>query len=104
MCVGLKMTSLMYFASPERPAELVIVHVWFALPLPPQPGQPLRVPDDKLAPLPSPADGPALASPQQLQQEVPQLDLSGARRPGRLVGPVREQHCWRDERRFCKNE
>ena len=93
---------ILHFASPERPAELVVVHVWFALPLPPQPGQPLGVPDDKLAPLPSPADGAALASTQQLQEEVPQLDLSGAGRPGRLVGPVGEQHCWRDMRKSCK--
>lgn len=68
---------LEHSASPERPAELVVVHLWFALPLPPQPGQPLRVTDDELAPFTSPADGPALTPPQQLQQEVPQLDLSG---------------------------
>lgn len=90
------MSTSLHFALPECPAELVVVHVGFAFPLTPQPGQPLRVPDDKLAPLPSPADGPSLASPQQLQQEVPQLDLSGAGRPGRLVGPVREQNCFRD--------
>lgn len=92
-------TPLVHFASPERPAELVVVHVWFALPFPPQPREPLRVPDDKLAPLPSPADGAALAAPQQLQQEVPQLDLPGTGRPGRFVGPVGEQHCWRDTRK-----
>lgn len=92
------MTSLVYLASPERSAELVVVHVRFALSLPPQPGQPLRVPDDELAPFASPADGPALAAAQQLQQEVPQLHLPGARRPGGLVGPVREQHSWRDQR------
>lgn len=85
-------------AVPEGPAQLVVVHVGFALPLPPQLGQPLWVPDDELAPLSSPADGPALTAPQKLQQEVPQLDLSGARRPGRLVGPVREEHCWRGGR------
>lgn len=66
-------------ASPERPAELVVVHVRFALPLPPQPGQPLRVADDELSPFASPADGPTLPTTQQLQQEVPQLDLSGTR-------------------------
>lgn len=53
---------LMLIYPPEGPAELVVVHVRFALPLAPQPGQHLRVPNDKLAPLPSPADGPALAS------------------------------------------
>lgn len=58
---------LVHFASPERPAELVVIHVRLALPLPPQLGQPLRVPDDELSPFPSPADGPALAPPQQLQ-------------------------------------
>lgn len=89
---------LVHFASPERPAELVVVHVRLALPLPPQPGKPLRVPDDELAPFPFPTDGPAFATPQQLQQEVPQLDLAGAGRPGWFVGPVREQHCWRDTR------
>lgn len=93
---------LVHFASPERPAELVVVHVRFALPLPPQPGQPLGVPDDELAPFPSPADGPALAPPQQLKQEVPQLDLPGAGRPGWFVGPVREEHCWRDMRKSFK--
>lgn len=79
-------------AVPESPAKLVVVHVWLPLPLSPQPGQPLRISDDKLTPLSSPADGTTLASPQQLQQKVPQLDLSGTRRPGRLVGPVGEQH------------
>lgn len=78
---------------PERPAQLIVVHVWFALPLPPQSGQLLGVPDDKLAPLAPPADGSALAAAQQLQQEVPQLDLPGTRRPGWFVGPVRKQHC-----------
>lgn len=100
LCVSMNMlTLLVHFVLPESPAELVIIHVWFALPLPPQPGKPLGVPNDKLAPLPSPADGSALAPPQQLQQEVPKLDLSGAGGPGWFVGPVREQHCWRDERK-----
>lgn len=67
----------MHFASPERPAELVVVHVRLALPLAPQPGQSLRIADDKLSPVPFPTDGGALATPQQLQQEVPQLDLAG---------------------------
>lgn len=67
----------MHFASPERPAELVVVHVRLALPLAPQPGQSLRIADDELAPVPFPTDGGALATLQQLQQEVPQLDLAG---------------------------
>lgn len=70
---------LLNFASPERTAELVVVHVRFALPLAPQPGQSLRIADDELAPLPFPPDGSALVAPQQLQQEVPQLDLAGTR-------------------------
>lgn len=82
--------------SPQRSAQFVVVHVRFAFPLPPESGQPLGVPDDKLAPLPSPADGSALAPSQQLQQEVPQLDLPGAWRPGRLVGPVWEQNGCRE--------
>lgn len=68
---------LVHFASPECPAELVVVHVWLALPLAPQSGQSLRIADDELAPVPFPPDGGALAAPQQLQEEVPQLDLAG---------------------------
>lgn len=68
---------LVHFASPERPTELVVVHVRLALPLAPQPGQSLRIADDELTPVPLPPDGGALAAPQQLQQEVPQLNLAG---------------------------
>ena len=79
---------------PQCPAQFVIVHVSLALPFPPQSGQLLRVTDDELAPLPAPSNGPALAPPQELKQEVPQLHLPGAWGPRGLVRPIREQHCW----------
>lgn len=68
---------LVHFASPERPAELVVVHVRLALPLAPKPCQSLGIADDELAPVAFPPDGGALTAPQQLQQEMPQLDLAG---------------------------
>lgn len=78
------------FPSPEGPAQLVVIHLWFALPAAPEAGHLVRVLDDKLAVLPLlPGDDVAeLFLLQQFQDEVPQLDLPGAR--GRLcfVGPV----------------
>ena len=40
-----------------------------------------------------------LLFPQQLQDEVPQLDLSGARARLRLVGPIREGKPWGTQER-----
>lgn len=74
----------------ERSAELVIIHLGLALAGAPQPCHLVWVFDDELAVIPLPGDDiMVLLLPQQLQDEVPQLDLSGTRTRLRLVGPVR---------------
>lgn len=76
---------------PQRPAQLVIVHVRFAFPYPPQSSNLVWILDDKLSIVPLPGDHPLiLFLLQQLQNEVPQLDLSGSGARFWLVGPVWE--------------
>lgn len=41
---------------PQCPAQLIVVHLGFTLPGPPQPGHFIRVLDDKLAIVPLPRD------------------------------------------------
>ena len=82
--------------SPEGPAQLVIIHLWFALPVAPEASHLIWIFDDKLpvlSLLPS-DDMVELFLLPQLQDEVPQLDLPGAQ--GRLgfVGPVEEGQAW----------
>lgn len=66
--------------SPEGPAQLVIVHLWFALPAAPEASHFIWILDDKLPILALlPGDDMAeLFLLQQFQDEVPQLDLPGA--------------------------
>lgn len=81
--------------SPESSAELVVVHLRFTLPGPPQTRHLIGVLDDKLPVVSLPGDDVVvLLFPQQLQDEVPQLDLSGARARLRLVGPIRKGKPW----------
>ncbi|MEQ2230147.1 hypothetical protein ILYODFUR_026279 [Ilyodon furcidens] len=57
---------------PQCPAELVVVHLGFALSRPPQSGHLIGILDDKLAVVPLPCDDiMILLFPEQLQDEVP---------------------------------
>ncbi len=70
---------IMYKHIPQCSAQLVVVHVRFAFPYPPQPSHLVWILDDELSVVPLPGDHPLiLLLLQQLQDEVPQLDLSGA--------------------------
>lgn len=64
----------------EGPAQLVIIHLWFAFPAAPEAGHLIWILDDKFPVLSLlPGDDMAeLFLLQQLQDEVPQLDLPGA--------------------------
>ena len=67
--------------SPEGPAQLVVIHLWFALPAAPEAGHLVWILDDEF-PVFSLLPGNDMAELlllQQLQDEVPQLDLPGAR-------------------------
>ena len=67
----------------------------FAFSNPPQPGHLIRVFDDKLSIITLPRNHPlVLLFLQQLQDEVPQLDLPGAGARLGLVGPVWEGDAW----------
>ena len=67
----------------------------FAFPLAPQPGHLIGVFDDKLSVVALPRDHPVVfLFLQQLQDEVPQLDLPGAGARLGLVGPVWEGDAW----------
>lgn len=82
--------------SPKSSTELVIVHLRFTLPGTPQSGNFIRVFDDKLSIVSLPSDDfVVFFFPQQLQDEVPQLDLSGAWTWLRLVGPFGEDKPWK---------
>lgn len=78
--------------SPQGPAQLVVVHLWFALPAAPEASHFIWILDDKLPVLSLlPGDDMAeLFLLQQFQDEVPQLDLPGAWRRLGFVGPIRE--------------
>lgn len=85
----------MYKRSPQRPAQFVIVHVRFAFPYPPQTGHLIWVLYDELPVVSLPGDHPLiLLLLQQLQDEVPQLDLSGPRARLWLVRPFWEGEPW----------
>lgn len=76
----------------EGPAQLVIVHLWFALPAAPEASHFIWILDDKL-PVLSLLPGNDMAELfllQQFQDEVPQLDLPGAWRRLSFVGPIRK--------------
>lgn len=76
----------------EGPAELVIIHLWFAFPAAPEAGHLIWILDDKL-PILSLLPGDDMAELfllQQLQDEVPQLNLPGAWGGLCFVGPVRK--------------
>jgi len=76
---------------PESPAQLIVVHLGFTLPGPPQPGHLIRVLDDELSIVSLPGDNIViLFFPEQLQDEVPQLDLSGPGARLWLVSPLWE--------------
>lgn len=95
---------IVYKHIPQCPAQLVIVHVRFAFPYPPQPSHLVWILDNELSVVPLPGDHAlVLLLLQQLQDEVPQLDLSGPGARLGLVGPVREGEPWaegsRTERR-----
>lgn len=65
---------------PQRSAQLIVIHLGFALAGAPQAGHLVRVLDDELAVVPLPGnDVVVFFFPEQFQNEVPQLDLS---RPG----------------------
>lgn len=85
-------------SSPQCPAELIIVHLRFTLPGTPKPGHLVWILDDKLAVVPLPRDDiMILLFPEQLQDEVPKLDLSG---PGAwlwLVSPFWKGKPWMDQ-------
>lgn len=92
--------------SPESPAQLVVVHLGLAFPPAPQPGHFIRVLDDKLpvfALLPG-DHVPELLLLQQLQDEVPELDLAGARAGFGLVRPVREMIAWQTKKQSLGSE
>lgn len=86
---------------PQCPAQLIVVHLGFTLPSPPQPGHFIWVLDDELAIVPLPGnDIMILFFPEEFQDEVPQLDLPGPRARLRLVSPVWEcKPCDREIRR-----
>ena len=70
---------------PEGAAELVVVHVGLALLVSPHLGHLVRLDQPKLAPSALPPDDVPMAvrTGEQLQQELPELDLARARRcPG----------------------
>lgn len=74
---------------PESATEFVVVHLRFALACPPQSGHLVRVLDDKLAVVALPGDDiVVLLFSKQFQDEVPQLDLPGARARLGLVRPI----------------
>ena len=63
----------------EGTAQLVVVHVWFALPLPPAAGDLVGVGQLELAVCTLPGDASAVGTVgEELQEELPQLDLSTA--------------------------
>lgn len=64
----------------QGPAQLVVVHLGFALADPPESGHLIRVLDDKFPVVSLPGDDAlVLLFPKQLQDKVPQLDLPRAR-------------------------
>lgn len=67
--------------SPESPAQFIIVHVRLALPLPPAAGHLVRIGELELAigALPGDAGGVRRIT-EQLEEELPQLDLPAAGR------------------------
>lgn len=70
----------------ERPAKLVVVHVRLALALAPLPGHLVRIQQLELAVAPLPGDaGCVCLVREQLQQELPQLDLARAGAHARQV-------------------
>lgn len=92
--------SLHSLVPPECSAELVVVHLRFTLPRPPQAGHLVWVLDDKLSVVSLPGDDiMVLLFPEQLQNEVPQLDLPGARARLWLVGPLWEGKPWGERER-----
>lgn len=63
----------------QRPAQLVVVHVGFALALPPTPSHLVRVDELKLAIGALPGDARHVgAVGEELKQELPQLNLTAA--------------------------
>lgn len=63
----------------QRPAQLVVVHVGFAFALPPAPSHLVRVDELELAVGSLPGDARHVgAVGEELQQELPQLDLPAA--------------------------
>lgn len=80
---------------PKRSTELVVVHVRFALPNAPQSCHLIWVFDHKFTIVSLPGNHPLVfLLLQQLQDEVPQLDLPGAWAWLWLIGPVWEGDAW----------
>lgn len=76
---------------PQCPAKLIVVHVGFAFPYSPQPCHLIRVLDDEFSVVALPGNHSlVLLLLQQLQDEVPQLDLPRTGAWLRLVGPIWE--------------
>lgn len=92
--------------SPESPAQLVVVHLGLAFPPAPQPGHLVWVLDDELPVFTLlPGDHvPELLLLQQLQDEVPELDLAGAWAGFGLVRPVREMIAWQAKKQIRGSE
>ena len=66
------------FALPESSAELVVVHVWLRLPLAPFPRHLVRIGEFELPIGALPVDDCRVGRVrEQLQEELPQLDLPG---------------------------
>lgn len=86
---------------PQSPAQLIIVHLGFTLPGPPESSHFIWILDDKLAIVTLPGDDiMILLFPEQLQNEVPQLDLSGTGARLGLVSPFWEgEPCNREIKR-----
>lgn len=67
----------------EGPAQLVVIHVGLAFPLPPAPGHLIGVRHFELPVGPLPGDTAGVrAVGEELEEELPQLDLAAACRPG----------------------
>lgn len=85
LAFGLMKDSLVVVVS-QGPAELIIVHLGFTLPGPPEPGHFIWILNYKFTIIPLPGDDiMILLFPEQFQDEVPQLDLPG---PGARLGLV----------------
>lgn len=84
----------MIFFLPERPAQLVIVHVGFALAFSPPPRHLVWICEFELSVRAFPRDAVGVRRiGQQLQQELPQLNLAGAWRGSNILSNIMALYC-----------